>query len=103
VHHPTTHSDLPPTGYLRQTQIIGRAAVSEVEAETNKSRGKGPRRARAALPAVVPWSAPTLWRMVKTRQFPAPVKLSDNVTAWLVEDVRAWLADKATKRAKAAT
>jgi prophage regulatory protein len=102
VHHQTTHSDLPPTGYLRQTQIIGRVAVSEAEAEANKHRGKGPRRARGALPAIVPWSAPTLWRMVKARHFPAPVKLSDNVTAWLVEDVRAWLTDKAAKRATVA-
>ena len=33
-----------------------------------------------------------LWRKVKAGHFPKPVKLSERVTAWRVEDVRAWLA-----------
>ncbi|WP_299793815.1 AlpA family phage regulatory protein [Ramlibacter sp.] len=46
---------------------------------------------RPDVPAPVPFSAPTLWRKVKAGSFPAPVKLSDRVTAWKVGDVRAWL------------
>ena len=33
----------------------------------------------------------TLWRRVKAGTFPKPVKLSERVTAWRVEDVRQWL------------
>jgi predicted DNA-binding transcriptional regulator AlpA len=43
------------------------------------------------LADVVPFSAATLWRKVKAQTFPAPVKLSAGVTAWRVEDVRAWM------------
>lgn len=46
---------------------------------------------RPDVPAPVPFSAPTLWRKVKAKTFPAPVKLSDRVTAWRVGDVRDWL------------
>ncbi len=59
-----TFGDLPTTGYVRQSQLI---------------------------PAIVPFSSATLWRNVKAGTFPAPVKLSDRVTAWRVEDVRAWM------------
>lgn len=56
---------LPATGFIRQAQLI---------------------------PDIIPFSAATLWRKVKAAQFPAPVKLSAGVTAWKVEDVRAWIA-----------
>jgi len=56
--------DLPVNGYVRQSQLI---------------------------PAIVPFSSATLWRKVKAKTFPAPVKLSDRVTAWRVEDIRAWM------------
>jgi prophage regulatory protein len=42
--------------------------------------------------APLPFSAPTLWRMVKAGKFPKPHKLSARVTAWKVSDVRAWMA-----------
>lgn len=55
---------LPETGYVRQAQLI---------------------------PAIIPFSSATFWRKVKAGTFPAPVKLSERVTAWRVEDVRAWM------------
>lgn len=42
-----------------------------------------------AVLAVYPVSAPTWWRGVKSGRFPAPVKLSQNTTAWRAEDIRA--------------
>ncbi len=60
--HP--YGELPAEGYIRQSQLI---------------------------PAPVPLSSSTLWRMVKAGAFPTPVKLSGRVTAWRVEDVRQWL------------
>ena len=56
--------DFPKTGFVRQSEII---------------------------PSPIPFSPATLWRKVKDGTFPAPVKLSERVTAWRVEDVRAWV------------
>ena len=55
---------LPETGFVRQKQLI---------------------------PHIIPFGASTLWAKVKRGDFPAPVKLSAGVTAWRVEDVRAWM------------
>ena len=46
---------------------------------------------RPGTPVPLPFSAPTLWRKVREGTFPAPIKLSDRVTAWKVGTVRAWL------------
>lgn len=46
----------------------------------------------ASTVAPLPFSAPTLWRMVKAGKFPKPTKLSARVTAWQVGQVRAWMA-----------
>ena len=62
--------ELPATGYVRQSQLI---------------------------PAPVPFSSATLWRRVKAGTFPKPVKLSERVTAWRVEDVRQWLDAQAAR------
>ncbi|HEX7687921.1 MAG TPA: AlpA family phage regulatory protein [Burkholderiaceae bacterium] len=56
--------ELPATGYVRQSALI---------------------------PKVIPFSSATLWRKVKSGDFPKPIKLSQRVTAWKVEDVRAWM------------
>ncbi len=57
-------TQLPETGYLRQSQLI---------------------------PHIIPFSAATLWREVKAGRFPAPVKLSSRITAWRVEGIREWM------------
>jgi prophage regulatory protein len=46
------------------------------------------------LPQVLqlyPVSKSTLWLRVKEGRFPSPVKLSERVTAWKVEDVQAFI------------
>ena len=40
---------------------------------------------------IVPFSSSTVWRKVRTGDFPSPIKVSAGVTAWRVGDVRAWL------------
>jgi prophage regulatory protein len=57
---------LPETGFLRQRQVL----------------------------AFVPISKSTLWRQVRARSFPSPVKLSARVTAWRAEDVRRWISEQ---------
>ena len=43
------------------------------------------------IPDIVPFSPATLWRKVKSKEFPAPVKLSTRITAWRVQEIRDWL------------
>ncbi|MDE2174899.1 MAG: AlpA family phage regulatory protein [Betaproteobacteria bacterium] len=58
---------LPATGYIRQRDLI---------------------------PSIVPISSPTLWRWCNAGRFPKPSKLGPRVTAWKVEDVRAWMEER---------
>nr|WP_268793581.1 AlpA family phage regulatory protein [Ramlibacter sp. Leaf400] len=44
---------------------------------------------------LVPWSAPTHWRKCRSGKFPAPVKVSANITAWRLGEVRRWASDPA--------
>jgi predicted DNA-binding transcriptional regulator AlpA len=55
-------------------------------------------RERELLP-VVPWSAPTLWRRVKSGDFPQPIRLEGRITVWRWGDVRAWLTAQAERKA----
>ena len=60
---------LPATGYVRVSQIVG-----------DKKRG--------VWPPIIPVSKSTWWKRVKDGIYPAPVKLSERVTAWRTEDIR---------------
>ena len=57
---------LPETGFLRLPQIIA---------------PHGP----------IPVSKSTWWAGVKDGRYPKPVKLSRRITAWRVEDIRAFI------------
>ncbi len=46
---------------------------------------------------IIPFSASTVWRKAKKGSFPTPIKLSEQITAWRVEDVRAWMASTEAK------
>ncbi len=63
---------LPDSAWLRVSQLI-----------------RSPKRPDSTAP--LPFSAPTLWRMVKAGTFPAPAKLSLRVTAWKCGQVREWM------------
>lgn len=62
--HLSNKSGLPETGYVRLAQLI---------------------------PDIIPVSPATFWRMVKSGEFPKPLKISPRCTAWNVEDLRAWM------------
>jgi prophage regulatory protein len=64
-------ASLPDSAYLRATQLVQKSRLE---------------------PAVLPFSAPTLWRRVAHGTFPAPIKLSAGITCWRVADIKAWLA-----------
>ena len=67
---------LPDSAFIREAQLV-----------------QSPK--RPDRPAPLPFSAPTLWRKVKNQTFPAPVKLSERITAWRVGEVRAWMTAQA--------
>lgn len=73
--HRSTFDALPDSGFVREAQLV-----------------PDPKRPGAAVP--LPFSSPTLWRKVKAKTFPAPVKLSERVTAWNVGAVRAWMKEQ---------
>ncbi len=43
------------------------------------------------LRPIIGLSDSTIWRRVKSQTFPAPLKLSERVTVWRAEAIRAWL------------
>jgi prophage regulatory protein len=92
---------LPTTGYLRLPDLIGQPPVTPAQAAANKRDGHGPKRARPGKTRIIPLSGATLWRAVKNKRFPSPVKLGENSTAWRVEDVRRWMAERDALSAKA--
>lgn len=64
-------NQLPATGFIRLSQIIG------------------DREADPPIPPIIPVSKSTWWAGVKIGRYPKPVKLGPRVTAWRVEDIRA--------------
>ncbi len=69
---------LPDSAFIRESQLV-----------------QSPK--RPTTPAPLPFSGPTLWRMVKSGKFPKPLKLSSRVTAWKVGDVRDWIKARAAQ------
>jgi prophage regulatory protein len=61
---PTTKICLPETGFIRLKNIVA---------------PYGP----------IPVSKGTWWAGVKSKRFPAPIKLGPKITVWRVEDIRA--------------
>lgn len=75
--HKSVFDALPDSAWLRESQLV-----------------RSPKSSDSAV-APLPFSAPTLWRMVKLGKFPKPTKLSARVTAWQAGQVRAWMAAQA--------
>lgn len=43
----------------------------------------------------VPYAPSTIWLKTRLKQFPAPVRIGPNCTAWKIADVLAWLEEQA--------
>ncbi len=41
----------------------------------------------------VPFGRSTVYRKIQQGQFPKPVRLSTNISAWRAEDIHAWIAN----------
>jgi predicted DNA-binding transcriptional regulator AlpA len=63
---------LPETGYLRLSQIIGNPKKN--------------------IPPILPISRSSFWARVKEGRYPKGVKLGPRTTAWTVESIRSLIA-----------
>ena len=63
-------NQLPETGFLRLSQIIGNP------------------KSNPPLPPIIPVRKSCWWDGVQSGRFPKPIKLGPRVTAWRVEDIR---------------
>ncbi|HYE70280.1 MAG TPA: AlpA family phage regulatory protein [Aquabacterium sp.] len=63
---------LPDSAFVRESQLV----------RSPKHPGR---------PVPLAFSPATLWRAVRAKTFPQPIKLSERITAWRVGDVRAWM------------
>ena len=50
--------------------------------------------ARPERQGLLPMGETTIWDKVRTGEFPAPIKLTERITAWRIEDVEAWMASR---------
>ena len=48
------------------------------------------------------WSRQHMWREVKAKRFPAPVKLGENTVAWFEDEIDLWLDQRIAERNTAA-
>jgi predicted DNA-binding transcriptional regulator AlpA len=79
--------------FLRQYQILGRPEVTSEQAAANAAAGKFPRRAKPAVPALLPVSKTTFWNWQQNGRAPKPVKVPGARTVlWRSEDIDALIA-----------
>lgn len=79
---------VPEEKLLVLAQIIGREEVTETQAEENKRRGKGPKRARKGIAPRIKVGKSTWWSGVGSR-FPKPVRIGENSRPfWRESDIQ---------------
>jgi prophage regulatory protein len=50
-------------------------------------------RQKKLLQEYVPFSAATLWRLVKVGRFPQPIKIANQITVWRTSEILVWVQD----------
>jgi len=69
---------------------------------TQKTKNQNPEFGRAAdIAKELSVSINTVWRLARNHEktrFPKPIKLSDKVTVWRLQNVRDWVASKEAAR-----
>ena len=107
-------NQLPETGFLTPTQILGHKGLSDEQAAENRrlnekaeelasqqkqfdAKGSPKYRRRPTTPRppsvpIIPVGKTCWWAGVKSGRFPAPVRLGSRLTVWRVEDIREFIA-----------
>jgi prophage regulatory protein len=74
---------------MPRTDLSVRLASTDADASSTVSTAGFLRQPQVL--SLIPISKSTLWRRVRARTFPVPVKLSERITVWRAEDVREWI------------
>ncbi len=79
--------------YLRMSDL---ATTAERKPRKYTSKNGDTRiiKGKPASRGLLPFGESTLWTKVRTGEFPAPVRLSDRITAWKKSDIVAWMKSK---------
>lgn len=85
-----------PKGFYRMSHLATTAPRKERKERKYTAKDGTTRiiNARPERQGLLPMGETTIWDKVRTGEFPAPVKLTERITAWRIEDVEAWMASK---------
>jgi len=86
--------NISPDSLLRLREIIGQTEVTPAQAEQNRRCGKGPKRPRPGISALVNVCSSTWWSWTAQGIAPEPVRLC-GATFWRASDVLALRGDAA--------
>ena len=82
-----------PNGFYRMSHLATTASRKERK-YTAKDGTTRIIKARPERQGLLPMGETTIWDKVRTGEFPAPIKLTERITAWRIEDIEAWMASK---------
>lgn len=87
------HDQLLNRSFIRMAQLATTAARKE-RIYTAKDGTTRIIKARPERQGLLPMGETTIWGKVRAGEFPQPVKLSERITAWRIEDVQEWMQSK---------
>lgn len=82
-----------PKGFIRMAELATTAPRKE---RTYKAKDGKTRiiKARPERKGLLPMGESTIWDRVRAGDFPQPVKLTERITAWRIEDIYEWMQSK---------
>jgi len=83
--------EIPKSGFARLSQILGEKEITPEQARRNAASGKPYRKPRPAVTPVLPISRAKWYEGVREGKYPKPIKLSERISVWRWEDIRAIL------------
>lgn len=96
-HQSNTHSHLLKHEYLRMSDLAT-TAERKTRQYTTKDGTQRIIKGQPAKRGLLPFGESTLWTKTRKGEFPAPVKLSDRITAWKTIEVLEWMKSKEITR-----
>lgn len=82
-----------PKGFYRMAQLATTAPRKERKYITKDGTTRIIK-ARPARQGLLPMGETTIWDKVRSGDFPQPVKLTERITAWRIEDIQEWMQSK---------
>lgn len=97
------HNKFQYDEFVRMKQLASYSEKPETTHTYKSGINKGKTKvisARRTSHGLIGVSEKTIWQWVKEGKFPAPIRLSANITVWRLSDVQAWMENKASESAK---